>query len=70
MMHTFTAPVSRPQLRGRAAIERMADDMRVISAAHNGAATETDLAVAGWTPTQIAIHANSARAKAQALAGV
>lgn len=59
----YTAPVPRAELRGRTAIEKMADDMLVI-AARADCITEDDMELLGWTPAQIALHAADARRKA------
>lgn len=58
----------RAPLKGREAVEQMADDMRVANA-RNGGVTEQEMSLIGWTPAQIATHGEAARVRAQKLAG-
>ena len=67
----ISSNVFRPRspLKGREAIEQMADDMR-IAAARSGGVTSDDLALIGWSRAQILVHGDAARELAHRLAGV
>jgi hypothetical protein len=65
----ISSNVFRPRspLKGREAIQQMADDMR-IAATQNGGVTSDDLALIGWSRAQIIVHGDAARELAQRLA--
>ncbi|MCG6203667.1 hypothetical protein LPW26_03375 [Rhodopseudomonas sp. HC1] len=60
---------ARASLASSAAVKRMAEDMRQASQ-REGGITRDDLALLGWTSTQIDAHAAAARELAQSLAGL
>ncbi len=64
---TYSPNIDRSALRGSAAVERMADDFRLICA-NNNAVEENDMLVLGWTQAQITLHGAAARQHALALA--
>ncbi len=55
--------VDRAALRSAAAVEQMAEDLRIFCAVA-GAVTKDDLEVLGWTAAQIEQHASASRAHA------
>jgi hypothetical protein len=57
---TFRPFINRAALRGRDAIEQMAEDFRIF-AANAGSVSETDLQVLGWRQAQITSIAADAR---------
>lgn len=56
----------RPHLKGQAAIDQMADDLRVIKTRAGGVSRD-DLALLGWTQSQIDRHGTAARERAERL---
>ncbi len=72
LITTGVAPaitMPRPALKGTAAVEQMADDLRVINT-RTGGVTADDLTLAGWTREQIERHVADARETATRLSTV
>jgi hypothetical protein len=62
---TSAITAARAPMTGKAAVEQMADDMRIINT-RNGNVTTDDLSLLGWTGKQIAEHGAAAREAAAA----
>jgi hypothetical protein len=52
--------IDRAALRGSSAVRQMADDF-LIFAANAGCVCKDELEILGWTPSQIELHASTAR---------
>lgn len=57
---TYSPYLDRAKLRGKEAIDQMANDF-LMFAANAGSINQDDLEVMGWTRTQIVLHASDAR---------
>ncbi|QUS40598.1 hypothetical protein RPMA_18450 [Tardiphaga alba] len=60
---------ARPDLRGKAAVEQMADDMRQFGQREGGVSRD-DLELLGWTSQQVDLHSSDARTLALRLSRV
>jgi type II secretory pathway component PulM len=61
----FSPFLNRGRLSKAAAVNQMADDLRVLSA-NAGSITADDMELLGWTAAQLALHGLAARRRALA----
>ncbi|MCS3725461.1 hypothetical protein [Bradyrhizobium betae] len=57
---TYSPYLDRAKLRGKEAIEQMANDF-LMFAASAGSVNQDDLELLGWTRTQVVLHTSDAR---------